>query len=96
MCIRDRYHLSLKEHLVPYRREIMAELKRLGIETREGFIPYNLQEIFIRRSFTKPEDCPNANKVAYSSFYLPTGPDISQDELDYVVETLSSVLDRLI
>lgn len=90
------YHLVLKDHLAPCRGEIMAELKRHGIETREGFIPYNLQEIFIQRGWTKPEECPNANKVAYSSFYLPTGPDISQDELNHVVATLSSILDRAI
>jgi perosamine synthetase len=88
------YHLVLRDHLAPRRGEIMAELKRQGVETREGFIPYNLQEIFIRRGMTKPEDCPNANKVAYSSFYLPTGPDISQAELDYVVQRFSTILDR--
>jgi len=90
------YHLVLQDHLAPRRADIMAELKRHGIETREGFIPYNLQEVFIRRGWTKPDDCPNARKVAYSSFYLPTGPDISQAELDYVAGTFSSVMDRAI
>jgi dTDP-4-amino-4,6-dideoxygalactose transaminase len=33
--------------------------------------------------------------VAYASFYLPTGPDISQEELDYVAAKFSSVLDSL-
>jgi perosamine synthetase len=90
------YHLVLQDHLAPRRADIMAELKRHGIETREGFIPYTLQEVFIRRGWTKPDDCPNARKVAYSSFYLPTGPDISQAELDYVAGTFSSVMDRAI
>jgi len=90
------YHLVLREHLAPRRGEIIAELKRRGVETREGFIPYNLQEIFIQRGWTKPEDCPNANRVAYSSFYLPTGPDISQAELDYVAETFITILDRML
>ena len=90
------YHLVLAEHLAPHRSRIMDALREDGIETREGFIPFNLQEIFLTRGLTRPEDCPNANKVAYASFYLPTGPDISQVELDYVAERFSGVLDGLV
>ena len=89
------YHIVLREHMVPKRREIMTALKDQGIETREGFIPYNLQEIFLKRGWTRSEDCPNANTVAYASFYLPTGPDISRAELDYVASKLSRILDTL-
>jgi perosamine synthetase len=90
------YHLVLKEHLAPHRAAIMAALKQEGIETREGFIPGNLQEIFIKRGWAREQDCPNANKVAYSSFYLPTGPDISAVELDYVADKFKGILDRFI
>ncbi len=89
------YHIVLRDQLAPRRAEVMAALKRDGIETREGFIPYNLQQIFIKRGWTSAEDCPNANRVAYSSFYLPTGPEISQAELDYVVEKFGLLLDKL-
>jgi perosamine synthetase len=74
----------------------MSSLKEVGIETREGFIPYNLQEIFINRGWTCPSDCPNANKVAYASFYLPTGPAITEPELEYVATKVCSTLDALI
>lgn len=87
------YHLVLREPLADRRGAIMGALKDAGIETREGFIPYNLQEIFQKQGFTRAEDCPNANRVAYSSFYLPSGPDISQEELDYVVAQFSKILD---
>lgn len=90
------YHIVLREHMVPRRREIMMMLKGEGVETREGFIPYNLQETFLNRGWTRAEDCPNANKVAYASFYLPTGPDISQAELDYVASKLSAILEKLV
>jgi perosamine synthetase len=89
------YHLVLREPLAAKRGQIMQALKDVGVETREGFIPYNLQEIFISRGWTRPDECPNANRVAYSSFYLPTGPDITQPELDYVAHEFSRVLDRL-
>ncbi|HKU89325.1 MAG TPA: DegT/DnrJ/EryC1/StrS family aminotransferase [Steroidobacteraceae bacterium] len=90
------YHLALRDHLAPKRGHIMNALKEAGVETREGFIPYNLQEIFQKRGWTRAEDCPRANRVAYSTFYLPTGPDISQQELEYVVAQFSRVLDSLI
>ena len=90
------YRLVLRDHIAGKRSHIMNALKEAGVETREGFIPYNLQEIFQQRGWTRAEDCPQANRVAYSSFYLPTGPDISQAELDYVVEQFSRVLDSLV
>jgi perosamine synthetase len=90
------YHLVLRDHLAGKRTDIMNALKDAGVETREGFIPYNLQEIFQQRGWTRAEACPQANRIAYSSFYLPTGPDISQQELDYVVSQFGNVLDQLI
>ena len=90
------YHIVLRNSLVDKRAQIMHSLKEVGIETREGFIPYNLQEIFISRGWTSPDDCPNANKVAYASFYLPTGPAITELELDYVATKFCSILDALI
>lgn len=90
------YHLVLRGKLGGKRTAIMAALKEQGIETREGFIPYNLQEIFLQRGWTKTEDCPVANTVAYSSFYLPTGPAMTTEELDYVATKFTSILDSMI
>jgi perosamine synthetase len=90
------YHIVLRGNLVHKRQHIMTSLRDVGVETREGFIPYNMQEIFIDRGWTKPEDCPNANMVAYASFYLPTGPAINEAELDYVSKNLCLILDGLI
>jgi len=90
------YHIVLRGSLLNKRKEIMKGLKEVGIETREGFIPYNMQEIFIERGWTKSSDCPNANKVAYASFYLPTGPAISESELDYVATKFCLIIDALI
>lgn len=90
------YHIVLRDPLVAKRSHIMHSLKEVGIETREGFIPYNLQKIFIDRGWTSPNDCPNANKVAYASFYLPTGPAITELELDYVATKFCLILDALL
>jgi len=90
------YHIVLKSHFIEKRSLIMNSLKDLGIETREGFIPFNLQKIFIDRGMTKPSECPKANSIAYASFYLPTGPDISEKELDYVATSFCAIFNSLI
>ena len=94
-CVYWMYHIVLRDDYVSYRSKIMEALKASEIETREGFIPYNLQNIFIQRGWTRPSDCPNAARVAYASFYLPTGPSVGKEELAYVCEKLSAVLDNI-
>jgi perosamine synthetase len=90
------YHVVVKGALTGKRSAIMGALKEQGIETREGFIPYNLQEIFLRRGWTRAEDCPVANSVAYASFYLPTGPAMTSDELDYVATKFTAIVESMI
>jgi perosamine synthetase len=86
------YHIVLKNKSLEERRRIMNYLQVKGIETRDGFIPYNLQDIFLSRGLTKKEDCPIANSVAYNSFYLPSGPVLSEEDMDYVVDNLKDAL----
>ncbi len=88
------YHMVLQGALATRRSAIMAALKNVDIETREGFIPYNMQEIFLARGWTERGSCPVANSVAECSFYLPTGPAMTDVELDYVASNLIQILDR--
>ena len=73
----------------------MRELAGRGIETREGFLPYNMQDLFIRKGWTSENECPVANSVAHRGFYLPTGPGLSDADLEYVADGLIEVLDAL-
>jgi perosamine synthetase len=86
------YHIVLKNKGLEQRCRIMKYLQDKGIEVRDGFIPYNLQDTFIARGLTKKEDCPIANSVAYNSFYLPSGPVLSEEDMDYVVANLKEAL----
>ena len=52
-----------------------------GIETREGFIPANQQEIFLARGWTRNDDCPRANAAASTTFYIPSSPTLTRDEI---------------
>ena len=78
------YHLVLSNKNRERRAEVMRRLADVGIETRETFIPYNLQEIFIKQGLVDEKSCPNANAVAQSGFYLPSGTGLTEEELDYV------------
>lgn len=86
------YHMVLKGKVAKKRNQVMAKLLEMGIETREGFIPYNMQEIFVNRGWTCLDDCPNANDIAISSFYLPSSPSLTDEDLEYIVTHLKSVL----
>lgn len=86
------YHVVLRGPFSNYRDLVMERLKEHGIETRTTFVPYNLQETFIRRGLTRPDLCPVANQVAHSGFYLPSFPGLSGEEIRYVATHLREVL----
>ena len=89
------FHVVLRGRLEGRRKEITDALKQKGIETRESFVPANMQEIFIKQGWTKESDCPVANEVARNGFYLPSGPVISEEELSYVVSSLKEANERV-
>jgi len=90
------YHVVLKHEVGKERSLVMQRLRERGIETREGFIPYNMQEIFLAKGLARLEDCPRANEVALKSFYLPSGPALSTGDMEYVSESLKNVLELVV
>lgn len=89
------YHVVLEGALSGKRGTVMAMLQEQGIETRPSFTPYNLQQIFIRRGMTRPELCPVANGIAEGGFYLPSSPDLSEEEIRHVSCQLRGVLAKV-
>lgn len=85
------YHLVLEKEFGQPRNLVMKKLADFGIETRKSFIPYNMQEIFIERGWTKKDECPFANYVAENGFYLPSGPQLQEKELAYIVEKIKDI-----
>jgi len=89
------FNIVLAGQLSGKREQFMSELKKRGVETREDFVPYNQQEIFIKKNFTAPEDCPVVNTFYLDGLYLPSGTDISEAEQEYVVKTIRDVVEML-
>jgi perosamine synthetase len=89
------YNILLTGGLSGKRAQFMEELLKRGVETREDFVPFNLQEIFIKDNITQADACPVANEFSVRGLYLPSGNDISQEELEYVVQQVHEVVSIL-
>lgn len=88
------YHLVLNRKAGISREKLMQQLKKYGIETRESFVPYNMQEVFIKKGWTRKEDCPVANNIAANGFYIPSGYALKQSELRYVVSKIRNIFGK--
>lgn len=88
------YHVVLKNDPPMDRAEIMDALSKKGIETRPGFIPFNMQEIFISKGLTAYSECPVANNLALNSFYLPSGPSLTPEQVEFVADSLKDLLTK--
>jgi perosamine synthetase len=86
------YHVELTGDLAARRDAVRGRLAQAGVETREGFVPANLQDVFLRQGWARADSCPRANLAARSTFYLPSGPSLTEAEVDYVSTALKDVL----
>lgn len=89
------YHIVLRGFEQKYRDLVMQLLAERGIETRPAFIPYNLQEIFIRDGLTQPGFCPVANRIAEGGFYLPSSGSLTEEDIRCVSRHLKDVLSQI-
>lgn len=89
------FHIVLKGKLEGKRSEFIKKLKELGVETREDFVPYHEQKIFIDKGYVKGSECPLASKYSKEGLYLPSGTDITETELKYVCESVHKVAEEL-
>jgi perosamine synthetase len=89
------YHIVLRGAAAGKRRNVMGRLRERGIDTREAFVPYNAQQIFIDRGWTKISDCPVATRIGASGLYLPSSYDLPDEDIEYVAQNLLEVLNEL-
>lgn len=89
------FNIVLRGKLSGRRREFMAELKRRGVDTREDFVPFNQQKIFIEEGLTRPGDCPTINGIYDDGLYLPSGTLISNAEMKYAARNVREAVELL-
>ena len=79
-----------------FRNKILGELELRGVATRQGTHAISLLKYYIERFGYKKEDFPNAYRCDALSMSLPLYVTMGQDEQDYVVETIRTVIDLLL
>jgi perosamine synthetase len=86
------YHFLVDDELFGCSRDrLIQQLAHAGIESREAFVPFNMQEIFLSKGITKKEDCPVANRVGECGLYIPSGPQLARRQMERVAGCIRSV-----
>ncbi len=90
------FHIVLTGKLSGRRSEFINLLKEDGVETREDFIPYHEQKIFIEKGLVSGNECPLSSKYAKDGLYLPSGTDITIEELEYVSKAVHGAVEKML
>lgn len=87
------YHVLLRGRNRDRRTQVMKYLADHGVECRENFLPFDMQDVFIERGLTRKGECPVADDLGVRGFYIPSSPTITDDEIAYVSRHLIAALD---
>ena len=83
------FNVYLDKNFPITRDQLVKMLKEKNIETRNAFVPINKQKVLIKKyGLFKEEDCPNANYIMDNGFYLPSGNNIKNEEIDFICEKI--------
>jgi len=80
---------------VPKRDEVIEKLKERNIGTSVHFIPIHFHPYYKNTFNYRYEDYPVANEVFEKSLSLPIYPDMSDKEIDYVIENVLKVMNDI-
>jgi perosamine synthetase len=75
------------------RDRVMAHLDKRGIASRVYFRPIHLQPYYQKRFGFRKGDFPIAERVAASTLALPFHANLSQADIEAVVDALQSAVD---
>jgi len=77
-------------------KEMMETLKRKRIGTRPFFYPMHKQPVFSKMGLFRNDIHPNSENIAEKGFYIPAGLGIQDDEITFVAETLTEILESFL
>jgi perosamine synthetase len=77
----------------PNAASLMDILKTKNIGTRPFFWPMHEQPVFHKMGLFQNESHPNAENIARNGFYIPSGLAITDNQIDFVSETLLELFD---
>lgn len=83
------YALLVEDAFGRSRNELRQALALRGIETRSMFIPIHLQPIY--RHLFRGERYPAAEALCRKGLYLPSGPGLSAEEIDFIAAEIAEI-----
>ena len=83
------FNIYLDKNFPITRDQLVTRLADQNIETRNAFVPINKQKVLVKKyGLFKEDDCPNANHIMDNGFYLPSGNNIKNEEIDFVCDEI--------
>lgn len=70
---------------------LMSALFARGVETRAFFVPFNKQPAFNNMGYFLDESYPVAEELGRQGLYLPSGLNISQEQIEKVAEAIKDI-----
>ncbi len=86
------YGLVLEDTIAMDARAVIARLAASGVASRPFFWPMHEQPVFQKMGLFHGAHLPVAERLARRGLYLPTGPDITNAEIEQVAATLREIL----
>lgn len=95
VCMLDYKKLGLDSVAAggEYRNNMLAKLEEIGIATRQGTHAVHMLGYYKNRFGYVPEDLPNAYACDHLSITLPLYMQMTDDDQEYVVDTIRKVID---
>jgi perosamine synthetase len=86
------FNIYLDENFPITRDQLALRLNEKNIETRDAFVPINMQPILVKKyKLFNESSCPNANYIMKNGLYLPSGNNISNDDIDFVCDEIIKI-----
>lgn len=86
------FNLYIDKSFPINRDQLVKKLLKNKIETRNAFVPVNQQKVFLKKyNFINKRDCPNANFIMRNGFYLPSGNNLTNREIDYICKIIKKI-----
>ncbi|OXS77037.1 aminotransferase DegT [Lysinibacillus sp. KCTC 33748] len=86
------FGIVLKDDVPFETEEIMKKLADENIGTRPFFWPMHEQPVFKKMGFLTNEALPNAEKIARRGFYIPSGLNLSEQQIHDVANAVRTVM----
>jgi len=86
------YGVVIKKNSIIKRDKVIKFLEKNKIQTRTFFWPMHKQKIFRKMNLFKNKKFPNSEYLSRNGFYLPSGLNIKNSEIDFVAKKLNQIL----